>query len=110
MRHVIIGSGPAGLAAAQQLARAGHEVTVFEKDERIGGILRYGIPDFKLDKSVIDRRLAQLRAEGIAFETGVTVGIDLALAEIRDNGGVIYDPRVADACLRLFEEKGFSLG
>src|SRR5438874_391168 len=73
-RVAVIGSGPAGLAAAQQLARAGHEVTVFEKSDRIGGLLRYGIPDFKLDKGVIDRRLDQLRAEGVKFRAGVCVG------------------------------------
>src|SRR6202008_2704805 len=70
----IVGSGGAGLACAQQLARAGHEVTVFEKSDRIGGLLRYGIPDFKLDKGVIDRRLDQLRAEGVRFRAGVYVG------------------------------------
>jgi glutamate synthase (NADPH/NADH) small chain len=71
----VVGSGPAGLACAQQLARAGHEVTVFEKSDRIGGLLRYGIPDFKLDKGVIDRRLDQLRAEGIKLRTSVFVGV-----------------------------------
>jgi glutamate synthase (NADPH/NADH) small chain len=71
----IVGSGPAGLACAQQLARAGHEVTVFEKNDRIGGLLRYGIPDFKMEKSHIDRRLEQMQAEGIIFRTGVFVGI-----------------------------------
>jgi glutamate synthase (NADPH/NADH) small chain len=70
----VVGSGPAGLACAQQLARAGHEVTVFEKSNRIGGLLRYGIPDFKLDKGVIDRRLEQMRAEGVKFRSAVLVG------------------------------------
>ena len=70
----VVGSGGAGLACAQQLARAGHEVTVFEKSDRIGGLLRYGIPDFKLEKAVIDRRLEQLRAEGVKFRTRVFVG------------------------------------
>ncbi|MEZ4239808.1 MAG: glutamate synthase subunit beta [Myxococcota bacterium] len=69
----VVGSGPAGLAAAQQLRRLGHEVTVFERDDRLGGLLRYGIPDFKLDKADIDRRLRQLSAEGVRFRTGVAV-------------------------------------
>jgi len=70
----VIGSGPAGLAAAQQLARVGHAVTVFEKNDRVGGLLRYGIPDFKMDKGHIDRRMAQLQAEGVTVRTGVLVG------------------------------------
>ncbi|MCC7516116.1 MAG: glutamate synthase subunit beta [Pseudomonadales bacterium] len=76
----VVGSGPAGLAAAQQLARAGHEVTVFEKNDRIGGLMRYGIPGFKLDKTVIDRRLEQMKAEGVVFKTGVLVGKDFPAA------------------------------
>ena len=70
----VVGSGPAGLAAAQQLARAGHDVTVFEKNSRIGGLLRYGIPDFKMEKTHIDRRVAQMQAEGVTFKTSVLVG------------------------------------
>ena len=70
----VVGSGPAGLAAAQQLARAGHAVTVFEKNDRIGGLLRYGIPDFKMGKGLIDRRVEQMQAEGVTFRTGVLVG------------------------------------
>jgi glutamate synthase (NADPH/NADH) small chain len=75
----IIGSGPAGLAAAQQLARKGHEAVVFEKANRVGGLLRYGIPDFKLEKWVIDRRLEQMGAEGVVFETGVNAGTDISV-------------------------------
>ncbi len=72
-RVAVVGSGPAGLAAAQQLARVGHEVTVFEKNDRVGGLLRYGIPDFKMEKSHIDRRVQQMEAEGVIFRTGVLV-------------------------------------
>src|SRR4029079_12016004 len=79
----IVGSGPAGLAAAQQLARAGHAVTVYERDDALGGLMRYGIPDFKLEKSHIDLRLAQLSAEGVAFETGVDVGVTESVESLR---------------------------
>ena len=74
----VIGSGPAGLAAAQQLTRAGHDVLVFDKEKQAGGLLRYGIPDFKLEKHIIDRRLDQLRTEGVEFQTGVDVGEDIS--------------------------------
>ena len=73
----VVGSGPAGLAVAQQLARAGHEVTVFERESRIGGLLRYGIPDFKMEKHLIDRRIEQMEAEGVTFRTGVSIGTDI---------------------------------
>ena len=79
----VIGSGPAGLAAAQQLCRAGHEVTVFERDDRIGGLLMYGIPNMKLEKAIVERRLDQMRAEGVKFVTNAHVGVNVDLATIR---------------------------
>ena len=75
----VVGSGPAGMAAAQQLARAGHSVTLFEKSDRIGGLLRYGIPDFKMEKHIIDRRIRQMEAEGVAFRPGVEVGVGISV-------------------------------
>jgi glutamate synthase (NADPH/NADH) small chain len=83
-RVAIVGSGPAGLACAQQLARAGHAVTVFEKSDRIGGLLRYGIPDFKMEKLHIDRRIDQMSTEGVEFRTGVEVGRDVTLASLQE--------------------------
>ncbi|MDX1871511.1 glutamate synthase subunit beta [Mycolicibacterium sp. 120266] len=81
----VVGSGPAGLAAAQQLTRAGHEVTVFERADRIGGLLRYGIPEFKMEKRHIDRRLEQMAAEGTQFRTGVNVGVDLSVEQLHED-------------------------
>ena len=82
-RIAVVGSGPAGLAAAQQLTRAGHQVTVFERDDRIGGLLRYGIPEFKMEKHHLDRRLEQMMAEGTEFRAGVEIGVDVPADELR---------------------------
>jgi len=82
-RVAVVGSGPAGLAAAQQLTRAGHDVVVFERAEKIGGLMRYGIPEFKMEKKFLDRRLAQMAAEGTEFRTGVNVGVDLSVDQLR---------------------------
>ena len=82
-RVAIVGSGPSGLAAAQQLTRVGHSVTVFEKNDRIGGLLRYGIPNFKMEKHLIDRRLCQMREEGTMFETGAHVGVNVSVETLR---------------------------
>jgi glutamate synthase (NADPH/NADH) small chain len=82
-RIAVIGSGPSGLAAAQQLNRAGHHVTVYEKNDRLGGLLRYGIPDFKLEKHLLDRRIVQLQAEGIVFSTRTHVGVNIGAEEMR---------------------------
>jgi glutamate synthase (NADPH/NADH) small chain len=81
-RVAVVGSGPAGMACAQQLARAGHEVALLEKNDRIGGLLRYGIPDFKMEKHIIDRRVAQMKAEGVSFHTETHVGVSLAAQDL----------------------------
>ena len=96
----VVGSGPAGMAAAQQLARAGHAVTVFEKSDRIGGLLRYGIPDFKMEKSHIDRRVAQMEAEGVTFKTSVMVGDGTLVAGVGNDAKEIVSP---DTLTSLFD-------
>ncbi|MDE2303551.1 MAG: glutamate synthase subunit beta [Sphingomonadales bacterium] len=85
----VVGSGPAGMACAQQLARAGHSVTVFEKNDRIGGLLRYGIPDFKMEKHLINRRLVQMEAEGVQFRASTEVGVTIALASLKENFDIV---------------------
>ncbi len=104
----VVGSGPAGLAAAQQLARAGHAVTVFEKNERVGGLMRYGIPDFKLDKRLIDWRVAQLRAEGVKFVTktlvGAPVGAPIGAARAGMPKGVANDATKVIAATKLMKD------
>ena len=82
-RVAVVGSGPAGLAAAQQLTRAGHDVTVYERDDRLGGLMRYGIPEYKLEKATLNQRLAQMRAEGTRFVTESEVGVDLTVEQLR---------------------------
>ena len=99
-RVAVVGSGPAGLACAQQLARAGHAVVVYEKNDRIGGLLRYGIPDFKMEKHLIDRRVEQMKAEGVAFRTGVLVGGSTAQARITNWA---KETVAADALLARFD-------
>ena len=85
----VVGSGPAGLACAQQLARAGHSVTVFEKNDRVGGLLRYGIPDFKMEKHLINRRAVQMEAEGVQFRTSTEVGVTISVSSLRENFDMI---------------------
>jgi glutamate synthase (NADPH/NADH) small chain len=96
----IVGSGPAGLAAAQQLARVGHDVTVFEKNSRIGGLLRYGIPDFKLDKGLIDWRMAQMQAEGVTFQTSVFIGKQSPASNVANDAKKTISP---DELLKKFD-------
>ncbi|MDQ3107094.1 MAG: glutamate synthase subunit beta, partial [Actinomycetota bacterium] len=84
-RVAVVGSGPSGMAAAQQLTRAGHTVTVYERADRIGGLMRYGIPEFKMEKKFLDRRLEQMEAEGTQFRTSVNVGVDVTVEELRSN-------------------------
>jgi len=88
-RIAVVGSGPAGLACAQQLARMGHSPTVFEKADRVGGLLRYGIPDFKMDKALIDRRIAQMETEGVIFRTNMEVGVTVSVERIMDDYHVL---------------------
>ena len=88
-RIAIVGSGPAGLACAQQLARMGHAPTVFEKADRIGGLLRYGIPDFKMDRMLIDRRIHQMEREGVIFRTEMEIGVNVTVERLMDDYHVL---------------------
>ncbi|MBO9498175.1 MAG: glutamate synthase subunit beta [Novosphingobium sp.] len=109
----VIGSGPAGMACAQQLARAGHSVTLFEKSDRMGGLLRYGIPDFKMEKSLVSRRLVQMQAEGVTFKTSTEVGVDISFKSLKENfdaivlSGGAEDPRMLN--IPGFEMNGVRL-
>ena len=111
----VVGSGPAGLAGAQQLARAGHAVTLFEKNDRIGGLLRYGIPDFKMEKHPIDRRMRQMEGEGVTFKPGVEVGKDVSLDQLRSDfdavvlSGGAEQPRDLDLPPHNFEGVHFAM-
>ena len=109
----VVGSGPAGLAAAQELNRAGHAVTVFERADRLGGLIRYGIPDYKMDKALIDRRLAVLAAEGIGFEVGCEVGVDVSIADLGAEAVVLAigaeAPRDLDVPGRRLDGVGFAM-
>ncbi|MBB4860014.1 glutamate synthase (NADPH/NADH) small chain [Novosphingobium chloroacetimidivorans] len=97
----VVGSGPAGLAAAQQLARAGHTVTVFEKNDRLGGLMRYGIPDFKMEKHLINRRAMQMEAEGVTFRTGMEVGVTISVHSLKENFDAIVFAGGAEEARRL---------
>ena len=114
-RVAVVGSGPAGLACAQQLARAGHAVSLYEKEDRIGGLLRYGIPDFKLGKQLIDRRMSQMRAEGVEFYTHCHIGVDIPFQHLRDTydavvlSGGAEKPRDLDVPGRSFDGIHFAM-
>ena len=114
-RVAVIGSGPAGLACAQQLGRAGHDVVLLEKNDRVGGLLRYGIPDFKMEKHLIDRRMEQMAAEGVTFRTGVNVGVDVTIDDLLNEfdsvvmaGGAEW-PRNLDVANRELEGIHFAM-
>ena len=104
----VVGSGPAGLACAQQLARAGHSVTVFEKSDRVGGLLRYGIPDFKMEKHLISRRAVQMQAEGVTFKTSTEVGVDVSFKSLKENfDAIVLAGGAEDA--RMLNIPGFEM-
>ncbi len=104
----VVGSGPAGMACAQQLARAGHSVTLFEKNDRMGGLLRYGIPDFKMEKQLINRRLVQMEAEGVVFKTSTEIGVQVSMESLRENFDAVVLSGGAEAP-RLLEVPGYEM-
>lgn len=108
-RVAVVGSGPAGLACAQQLARAGHATTVFEKSDRPGGLLRYGIPDFKMEKHLIDRRIRQMEGEGVIFRCGFEVGVDVSVQRLQDDYDILVMANGAENP-RDLEAEGRELG
>ena len=97
----VVGSGPAGMACAQQLARAGHSVTLFEKNDRVGGLMRYGIPDFKMEKHLINRRMKQMEAEGVEFRTSTEIGVTVSVASLKDNFDAVVMSGGAEEARRL---------
>lgn len=104
----VVGSGPAGMACAQQLARAGHTVTLFEKSDRMGGLLRYGIPDFKMEKQLISRRLVQMQNEGVTFKTSTEVGVDISFRSLKENfDAIVLSGGAEDA--RMLNIPGFEM-
>ncbi|HTN14116.1 MAG TPA: glutamate synthase subunit beta [Sphingomonadaceae bacterium] len=104
----VVGSGPSGMACAQQLARAGHSVTLFEKSDRMGGLLRYGIPDFKMEKHLISRRLVQMQAEGVTFKTSTEVGVDVSFKSLKENfDAIVLSGGAEDA--RMLNIPGFEM-
>jgi glutamate synthase (NADPH/NADH) small chain len=108
-RVAVIGSGPTGMAAAQQLGRAGHDVHVYERESRPGGLMRYGIPDFKMEKHYIDRRVVQMAGEGVTFHCNVNVGVDKKIEELLDTfDAVLYCGGSGESASRRHSRRGLA--